>query len=515
MIGRTLDDRYTITGRVGKGSMGTVYRARQNVMDRDVAIKILRQDRAVDDSSKARFFREAKAQSVLHSPHTVTVFDFGQTSDEELYLAMELLEGESLGQRLARVKRFTPADAIETTRQVLRSLGEAHTKGIIHRDLKPDNIFFARVVQGASDSDSRHDEIVKVLDFGIAKLTAVGATAAGEMNAVETQAGTVFGTPRYMSPEQAQGKPLDARTDLYSLGVMLYQMLAGRPPFTDTDAVVVMARHIRTNPKTLREVAPDVVLPADLEQLVLRVLSKDPNERPANAEAMTAALQHSRETLMAQTSGVRPSVNDISDAMPESVPGGGPASTDFATRPLVSPPPVSSAELKQSALDTLGSAAYDAAGTGRRGKFRLGVGIVMSLVALVAIVGFARLSLHPRAPVLASSSAPSTASNSTLAAMSTASGASAAATASAPLTSAPMPSTPTPSGTIDPATPAVELDNDDVPTVAVTSLAPATSGSATSTGPHGGSGRGGNGARKPHPPHSGTDKPPSSYGLFE
>ncbi|HVJ93054.1 MAG TPA: serine/threonine-protein kinase, partial [Labilithrix sp.] len=245
MVGRTLEGRYTILARLGSGSMGTVYRARQHAMGRDVAIKILRGDRAADGTAKARFMREARANSLLASPNTVTVFDFGHSESGEFYLAMELLEGESVGQRLARVGHLPIPVAVDAARQALRSLSEAHAKGIIHRDLKPDNLFFTRVMKSTS-SGGAHEEIVKVLDFGIAKML---RNDDEPMGVVETQAGTVFGTPRYMSPEQAQGKPLDARTDLYSLGVIVYQMLTGRPPFTDNDAVVVMARHIKSVPK--------------------------------------------------------------------------------------------------------------------------------------------------------------------------------------------------------------------------------------------------------------------------
>jgi serine/threonine protein kinase len=308
MVGRTLEGRYTISARLGAGSMGTVYRARQHAMGREVAIKILRGDRAIDDTAKARFLREARANSLLASPNTVTVFDFGQSESGELYLAMELLEGESLGQRLTRVGRLPIPVAVDAARQALRSLSEAHAKGIIHRDLKPDNLFFARVLTAGSTARSSarttsHEEIVKVLDFGIAKL--VRDDDSQPMGVVETQAGTVFGTPRYMSPEQAQGKPLDARTDLYSLGVIVYQMLTGRPPFTDNDAVVVMARHIKSVPKRLNEVCPEANVPKELEHVIMRALSKDPDERQASADIFAGELLAALEAQGATTSGVR------------------------------------------------------------------------------------------------------------------------------------------------------------------------------------------------------------------
>jgi serine/threonine-protein kinase len=324
MVGRTLEGRYTILAKLGAGSMGTVYRAKQHAMGREVAIKILRRDRAIDESAKARFMREARANSLLASPNTVTVFDFGESETGEFYLAMELLEGESLGQRITRLGRLPAAWAVDACRQALRSLGEAHAKGIIHRDLKPDNLFFARVLTSTTasttggDDTQAHDEIVKVLDFGVAKM--IDAADPSPMSVVETQAGMVFGTPRYMSPEQAQGKPLDARSDLYSLAVILYQMLTGRPPFRDNDAVVVMARHIKSTPKRPNEVVPEAMIATELEDVVMRTLSKDPKDRPASAEIFAGELLAALEAHGAQTSGVRPSITNAAGIrVPESM----------------------------------------------------------------------------------------------------------------------------------------------------------------------------------------------------
>jgi serine/threonine-protein kinase len=294
-LGRTIAGRYVVLGKLGAGAMGTVYRARHEAMGRDVAVKILREGRVSLENARERFEREARALSRLASPHTVTVYDFGEIpldpeGDElaaglSLYLAMELLEGESLGDRLERTPRLSIDEAARVARHALLSLAEAHEKGVIHRDLKPDNLFLTR-----SPSGELH---CKLLDFSIAK---VMNDPAPRVAVLETQEGTVFGTPRYMSPEQAQGKALDSRSDLYSIGVLLYQMLTGRPPFTDEDAIVVMAHHIRSQPPPPIDVAPDAGLPKGLSDLVLRALAKDPARRPATARAFIEELDRALET---------------------------------------------------------------------------------------------------------------------------------------------------------------------------------------------------------------------------
>ena len=299
MLGRTVAQRYTIVARLGSGSMGAVYRAWHDRMARWVALKIMRYDRTIDVESRARFAREARSMSQLQSPHTVTVYDFGEAEDGSVYLAMEMLEGESLGQRLARQGRLPIRDAVHFARGALTSLSEAHSKGIIHRDLKPDNLFLTEVPD-VGGAPSR--EICKILDFGIAKLMREERA----IDALETQAGTVFGTPRYMSPEQAQGLRLDARSDIYSLGVILYQMVTGIPPFDDEEAVVVMARHIKTKPVPPREIAPEAEIPAELERVILRALAKDPVDRPDSADTFILALDNAERGFPASLPAVAP-----------------------------------------------------------------------------------------------------------------------------------------------------------------------------------------------------------------
>ena len=305
LIGRKIGGRFTVIARLGAGSMGAVYRARQDGMHREVALKVLKPERAFDASAKARFEREARATSALTSPHTVTVYDFGEDESTKqgplLYLAMERLEGEPLGQRIKR-GRIAPTDAVKIVQQALRSLAEAHKKGVVHRDLKPDNIFLHRV-----PTPHGLEEVVKVLDFGIAKIIQADL----KVDSLETQAGTVFGTPRYMSPEQAQSKPLDGRSDLYTIGLILFQMITGRHVFPDEDAVVVMARHIQSLPPRPREVAPDAGISRKLEAVILKTLAKDPKRRPQTAlelhEELEAALKDQEsEKLSVHASAVVP-----------------------------------------------------------------------------------------------------------------------------------------------------------------------------------------------------------------
>ena len=286
LLNESVAGRFKVKERIGTGGMGTVYRAEQAGLGRAVALKVLKKELVSDRDTVARFHREAKAMSLLMHPNTVRVFDFGEDEAGHLFLAMELLEGELLTAWIEREGAPPVDQAVNVIRQILSSLSEAHSKSIIHRDLKPDNIFLA-------DVEGQADPVVKVLDFGIAKVFRDEAA----IDQLETQAGTVFGTPRYMSPEQAQGKKLDHRSDLYAVGVLLYQLLTGQPPFMDDDAVVVMAKHIRDTPDPIRKVAPDRPIPRKLEKVVRRALAKEPDARYEDADAFEGALVDCMEAI--------------------------------------------------------------------------------------------------------------------------------------------------------------------------------------------------------------------------
>ncbi|MFK7998945.1 MAG: serine/threonine protein kinase [Polyangiales bacterium] len=295
-VGTTVAERFKVEELIGAGGMGTVYRAEQTPLGRPVALKLLRDEVAWESETVTRFHREAKAMSLLQNAHTVRVYDFGQTEKGILFLAMELLEGETLTEKVRRDVAVDPVEAIRIVQQILTSLHEAHTKGIIHRDLKPDNIVLA-------DVEGQEAPVVKVLDFGIAKVF----EGENDFDSLETQAGTVFGTPRYMSPEQAQGKKLDARSDLYSVGVLMYQLLTGVPPFQDDDAVVVMAQHIREEPKSPKELVPTRPITPRLDKLVLRAIAKSPDRRYQDATKFIEALEKcvpELETYRARPTGV-------------------------------------------------------------------------------------------------------------------------------------------------------------------------------------------------------------------
>ena len=269
LLGTLLAGRYRIEALIGSGGMGAVYRAEHVHMRKAVAVKVLHKEMTAFPEVVARFEREAVAAGRIEHPHVVSASDFGQLEDGSFYLVLEFIEGQSLAKHVSKEGALSPMRALRIARQIVEALQAAHGVGIVHRDLKPDNVM---LVEKDDDPD-----FVKVLDFGIAKIK-VEETV--EQPAL-TQIGTVFGTPEYMSPEQARGELVDARADLYTVGVILYEMLAGVSPFKDDDLVVVLTRHLTADPPPL----PSSVDPTIVD-LVLRLMRKNREERVQSASEL-------------------------------------------------------------------------------------------------------------------------------------------------------------------------------------------------------------------------------------
>lgn len=266
---RVLGDRYEIHQRLARGGMAQVYLARDRSLDRPVAIKELVPEFATDPSFVERFRREAQAAANLAHPNIVGVYDWG-TQDGTYFIVMEYIDGPSLSQVIRRDGPIHPRRAIELTSEVAGALGFAHSRGVVHRDVKPGNV----LLTGSGQS--------KVTDFGIAR-------ALSSPDEDLTQAGSVMGTATYFSPEQAQGQPVDPRSDLYSLGVVLYEMVTGRPPFTGDTPLAIAYKHVQDQPERPSSIVPD--LSPGIDAIVLKLLSKRPDDRYASAEDLRADLR--------------------------------------------------------------------------------------------------------------------------------------------------------------------------------------------------------------------------------
>ena len=277
-----IGERYRVLGRIGEGGMGTVFRVEHVLMKKVLALKLLRAEFCNVPDAARRFEREAQSASRLSHPNIIQVTDFGHGAGGELFLVMEFVAGDPLSEVLAREKRLDPGRACHIAGQILRALEHAHGEGVIHRDLKPANVMLVR------DPDPRKPETVKILDFGIAKMT----QAQGSDEPL-TRGMMIFGTPAYMSPEQAAGQEADCRADLYSSGIILYEMLAGRKPFEDPDLVKLLGMQITALPPRFAEVAPAAGIPPALEAVVMRVLEKERDKRFASATEFREALERS------------------------------------------------------------------------------------------------------------------------------------------------------------------------------------------------------------------------------
>ncbi len=335
-VGQTVAEKYFVHQLLGRGGMGQVYKATHLTLDRPVVLKILDRSLLADPSIVQRFHREARAASRLNHPNSISVIDFGQAADGVLFIAMEYLPGRSLARVIAEEFPLEPARIVKIGSQILAALTEAHALGILHRDLKPENVMV----------ESRRDEadFVKVLDFGIAKLNEPGEAGGPRL----TQAGMVCGTPGYMSPEQARGEEVDARGDLYSVGVILYELVTGKLPFEAETPIALVSKVLVELPTPASVRRPDLTIPPDLEALIMRALSPDKTGRPASAEEFRGDLlacvvpesRPARPTPKQGTvvfdpnvalAGGRRSPSGSGVQRPASTPGGSPSQKPWAT----------------------------------------------------------------------------------------------------------------------------------------------------------------------------------------
>lgn len=279
LIGALIDERYRVESLIAKGAVGSVYKGKQELLGRHVALKVLHQYLGADPESLVRFHREAKALSRLEHPNLLTIYDFGMTNANQPYFVMDLLDGQTLANEINTNGPLGLKRSLLITKQISEALAQAHKKGIVHRDIKPPNIVLI-------EKDSGKD-FVKLVDFSIAKISETTTEDAVQL----TVDGIICGSPAYMSPEQCRGGDVDGRSDIYSIGIVLFEMLTGKRPFSAKDLVSLMYLHVNDEPPKLREVEPALHFPEELETAMTSILQKDPLKRPQTVAALWEVLE--------------------------------------------------------------------------------------------------------------------------------------------------------------------------------------------------------------------------------
>lgn len=355
MLGAFVGERFLVNRKLGEGGMGVVYEAEQTAIDRKVALKVLH-PHLTDENLYARFRNEAAASSRLGHPNTITVYDFGKTETGSLYIAMEFIDGISLDDEIIERGALDWRRAGKIGLQICGSLQDAHDNGIVHRDLKPENVMLCK--RGGEE------DVVKVLDFGIAKIMEDDGQ---DQRKALTKTGMVFGTPQYMSPEQVRGEKVDARSDIYSTGIILYQMLAGVLPFKSETPMGVLTMHLLDTPPALAESNPTMSVPTGLEAVALSALAKDPGDRPQSMKEMARLI----DEVLSDSTGLPAAV----PAAQPAVPVGGVANTVQA--------PITGSATSVPATVESASPAIVSPSRGKGGKTGMIIGIIAGAVVLM------------------------------------------------------------------------------------------------------------------------------------
>lgn len=278
LVGTLLADRYEIKEEIGRGALGIVYKAQQRILNRPVAIKVLFEDLSKDPTSVKRFEREAQSASSLDHPNIVKIFDFGLSGHSFPFLAMDYLQGQSLKELIKKDKRVGIDRALPIFIQICAAMAHAHGRGIMHRDLKPDNVLLV--------NHEGEDDFVKIVDFGIAKRFQEEQNGGQRL----TMEGQVMGTPAFMSPEQIMGGAGDARSDIYSLGCLMFNVLTGVLPISGESPIDTMAKHIRSAPIDFQTACPELVIPDSLKTVISKALRKTPAERQQTMQELRTEL---------------------------------------------------------------------------------------------------------------------------------------------------------------------------------------------------------------------------------
>jgi len=381
MIGTLAAGRYRILKLLGEGGMGQVYLAEHVAIEKRLALKILRAEYAAKGEIVTRFQQEAISASRIKHPNVLDVFDFGQLENGCFFLAMEFLEGNDLADELSRRRVLGAAMGIRIAMQVCRALAAAHANGVVHRDMKPENVFLQRTADG--------EEIVKIVDFGIAQLRSKEAEVA-ETKRRLTRTGMIFGTPEYMAPEQASGKHADLRSDIYSVGIILYEMFTGAVPFTGETFLGVLSKHLSEPTPEMNVVYPELAISPSLQGVIMHALEKDPEARYQTMLELAHAISASTD---AAALGYRPTAAPTSEHPTSFAPhvSGTPTQTQFAPS---TPTPLSSSRVRArgQAKDTTEAARAETlvgaeASTRPHTTARSKGGLVAALLALVTLGG--------------------------------------------------------------------------------------------------------------------------------